>query len=54
METERLEQIIKDNALFALRLAILWSEKLTNAERLCFDNFIINYMEDERKIITNS
>ena len=47
METERLEKIIKDNALYELRLEILASEKLTQNEKLCFDNFITNFMQDE-------
>ena len=46
METEKLEKIIKENALYELRLEILASEKLTQSERLCFDNFIINFMEN--------
>jgi len=46
METTRLEELARDNALYALRLEILASNKLTDSERLCFDNFILNYMEN--------
>jgi len=49
--TERIEQLARDNALYALRLAIINSE-LGSFDIEKFDNFIINYMDNEKNKVS--